>query len=327
MKRSSQPKPAVSVVIPCYNARETIEAAIRSAADQATPELPVEVIVVDDRSTDGSYELLQQLAGRYHLVLRQTPATSGPSAARNLGLEAASGAYVNFLDADDRLLSGKIARQHAYLTSHPDTSVSYTDCTVEDPRGSWRLSTKWQPASGAIYDHLLARNCLALHAALLPTTLAKHYRFDEQLRTSEDYDLWLRLAKDGHSFAFMDEPLVVYNRTHAGLSRPRAEVYLATYQLLQRHAAGLSPAAQATLDEHLAVLSRELSRCYLEAGSTTAATQWLDTAATYLPLPPRFELTRRLLRINPFLGQLAFHLGALALQLRNAMIPSKDMPE
>ncbi|MEJ2418495.1 MAG: glycosyltransferase family 2 protein [Exilibacterium sp.] len=102
-------KRLVSVVIPCLNARATLEAAVASARDQSG--VAVEVICVNDGSRDDSHTLLSALAARGAIDYIDTGVTLGASAARNLGFKAAQGEFIQFLDADDTLLADKLRRQ------------------------------------------------------------------------------------------------------------------------------------------------------------------------------------------------------------------------
>ncbi|MFV9504989.1 MAG: glycosyltransferase family 2 protein [Oscillochloridaceae bacterium umkhey_bin13] len=126
----------VSVIIPCYNAAPWITATIQSALDQPVAEL--EVIVVDDGSTDGSGDLVAQQFPQVRLV--RTP-NGGASRARNLGTSLAQGAFIQYLDADDLLAPGKLAAQLAALIQS-GAEVAY---------GAWQrlrlgLDGNYQPA-------------------------------------------------------------------------------------------------------------------------------------------------------------------------------------
>lgn len=125
--------PLVSVIIPVYNAERYIDAAIGSALSQSWPR--IEVIVIDDGSTDSSYEL----AKRYHAdnVITIKQVNKGASAARNKGLSMAGGAYIQFLDADDLLSTDKIAEQMAALQKSPGkiaacSTVHFADGSVPE---------------------------------------------------------------------------------------------------------------------------------------------------------------------------------------------------
>ena len=107
-------EPLVSVIVPVYNCRDTVESALESALTQTLPPDRVEVIAVDDGSTDGSAELLDEMARAHdRLTVVHQPNTGGAGAPRNKGLDLASGTFVFFLDADDRLGPEALARMTA----------------------------------------------------------------------------------------------------------------------------------------------------------------------------------------------------------------------
>lgn len=111
--------PKVSIVIPAYNAGPHIEAAIASVEAQTFQDW--ELLIVDDGSTDGTGAILDRLSNPRIRVFHQ--ANAGVSAARNVGLDAARGEYVTFLDADDRLPSEALAIRAGYLDRHPDVDI------------------------------------------------------------------------------------------------------------------------------------------------------------------------------------------------------------
>ena len=124
----------VSVVIPCHDAEATIERALESVAAQTQP--PVEVIVVDDASTDSTPELLQRCAKQswpFRVEVITLPDNSGPGEARNAGWASAGKgtAYVAFLDADDLWLPEKLKRQVAWMEQRPDVAWTAHRCSVE----------------------------------------------------------------------------------------------------------------------------------------------------------------------------------------------------
>ena len=107
--------PMVSVLIPCYNAERWIGQTLNSVLEQTCPNL--EIIVVDDGSTDGSTDVVRSFEGRDVRLVRQ--ANAGASSARNRALACANGDYIQFLDADDLISSDKIAAQVARLAAAP----------------------------------------------------------------------------------------------------------------------------------------------------------------------------------------------------------------
>lgn len=194
----------VSVVIPCYNAERYIGATIDSvlAQDQAG----MEIIVVDDGSSDGSVELVRS---KYPSVRLERQANAGVAAARNRGLALARGEWVAFVDADDIWLPGKLAAQFALMATDPACRMSYTAWQVWPsadvlPAGDTLAhlaalagdAGRWAGASGWIYPELLL-DCVVWTSTVMGqrSLFAEIGGFDPTLRIGEDYDLWLRASR------------------------------------------------------------------------------------------------------------------------------------
>ncbi len=190
---------SVSVVIAAYNAERTIEAAVASVARQTL--LPLELLVVDDASTDGTAAAAGRAVaalpgGR---VLRQ-PRNGGPAAARNAGVAAATGEWVAFLDGDDVWLPWKLERQTAAVARQPDVALW--------AGGSVRFATAAELArllelpAPAVDDprpvHLeefVRHNPVATSTVLLRRSVFRACGgFDPGFRGPEDFDLWLRVS-------------------------------------------------------------------------------------------------------------------------------------
>ena len=208
-----------SAVIPARNAPH-LSAAIDSCLNQKLK--PHEIIVVDDASSLHPAELLRRpFAAECNsglLKLITLSQNRGPSAARNTGWDAATGDFVAFLDADDRWDEGKLAVVYAWLAENPgidwlahDYAVGATepDQSGADPT---RLSLR----------RLLVSNPGQTSSVVLRRSLAQ--RFDERMRHSEDYDLWLRIAAAGHGCYFSPATLTALGRPQlaaGGLSENR----------------------------------------------------------------------------------------------------------
>lgn len=210
-------RPAVSVVIPAYNAAWCVRKAIESVLAQDYRDF--ELIVVDDGSTDDTSAVLADYGDRIRVVRK---ANEGLSSARNAGIAAALGEYVAFLDADDWWLPGKLSRQVAFMQAHPELGFTSTAARVEDPQGRfvnlWACA-RWQ---GPFLDHLFGAN--AEVAGSGSAVIAKRALFeqvggfDESLRSLEDIDMWLRLAA-ATEYGCLDEPLVVILKRPDSMSR------------------------------------------------------------------------------------------------------------
>jgi glycosyltransferase involved in cell wall biosynthesis len=185
-------KESVSVVIPTYNLASFLPGAVAGVRAQGWPEL--EMVVVDDGSTDETAEVLGALARENANLRWFRQENAGAAAARNRGIEESRGEFVAFLDADDVWLPGKLAAQFEALANKPEAAFSYTDVTLRRPDGVDEDLACGVPGQPLLLQ-LLGGNLFAT-----PTVLARRecFRevglFDASLRTGEDWDMWMRLA-------------------------------------------------------------------------------------------------------------------------------------
>jgi glycosyltransferase involved in cell wall biosynthesis len=199
----SQP-PALSVIIPCYNAERYIAATIASVLAQGHADL--EIIVVDDGSKDGSVALVRNSFPAVRVIEQ---ANQGVAAARNKGIDVAHGEWIAFVDADDIWLPGKLQAQFDAIAATPACSMSYTawqvwPCDEPTPSAAYLAEldgtagelARWAGPSGWIYPQLLL-DCVVWTSTVLVkrTLLAETGAFDPTLRVGEDYDLWLRASR------------------------------------------------------------------------------------------------------------------------------------
>ena len=208
-------EPVVTVVIPTRYAHPYLQSALRSVAGQSFTAF--EVIVVDDGSGRGSdiRELLQSLDGRFKYT--STPASSGPGAARNVGVRAARTPYVAFIDDDDTWKPNLLADQLAYLERHPELDLVYADAILEGSEAvAGRRFMELAPSRGpATLDSLLSCRC----AVLTSSVVAKHESlmavgfFTEERNRQEDFDLWVRVAHHGGQIGYQRKVLGTY-RVH-----------------------------------------------------------------------------------------------------------------
>lgn len=201
-------KRGVTVVIPAWNAAETLGAALRSVLDQGYE--PLEVIVVDDASTDRTSELVARI-GDPRLRCIRLEKTRGPGHARNVGLEAGRGGYAAFLDADDLWMPGKLLRQVELLEARPDLAlVSCNSRYVAADGRHLRLSHESRPPANGVeaWKTLLAYNFTPTSTVLARRSdLLERGGFAEHLVIGEDLDLWIRLGLGGE-IGVVDETLV-----------------------------------------------------------------------------------------------------------------------
>lgn len=202
--------PRVSVIIPTFNRGWILREAINSVLKQDYQH--VELIVVDDGSTDNTSDILNDYKGEI-VVIRQK--NSGVSAARNRGIRTATGSYVAFLDSDDCWLPGKLMSQMAFFNSHPDATI----CQTEEIwiRNGVRVNPKkrHKKPSGMIFEKSLALCLVSPSAVVMKKSLFEMVgTFDESLPACEDYDLWLRISHQ-YPIYLISDPLIIKHGGHA----------------------------------------------------------------------------------------------------------------
>lgn len=214
----------VSVVMPSYNNATYLKAAIDSVLDQDYPNL--ELIVVDDGSTDDSVTILKGYGERIRFICQSN---QGPAAARNTGLREVSGDYVAFHDSDDLWLPGKVHAQVELLQQHPEYVACYTRWLVWD--GSEMKQPLLNPhedliisdfGTGWLYVPLLKVSLLHTITVMIRRDAVRQVGFfSEDLRIGEDHHYWLRLSRLGQIAKlksvyalYRENPRSTTNRVH-----------------------------------------------------------------------------------------------------------------
>lgn len=206
----------ISIVIPCYNAAAFVDRALSSALEQTHPDL--EIICVNDGSTDGTLALLRQFqeraAGRIQVIDQPN---QGACAARNNGLQHCTGTYVEFLDADDRLLPDKLAHQAALVVKYdlPDVLIG---------------SSITRAADGSVVEHDIQRDrdrdpwmdLMQHKLGGSPQNLWKRAALEAvngwntKMASSQEYDLMFRLLANGATIRYDEEVLTEIHQLPGG---------------------------------------------------------------------------------------------------------------
>jgi glycosyltransferase involved in cell wall biosynthesis len=227
---STVTEPVFSIVMPAYNTGSMIETGIRSVLLQSRDDF--ELIVVDDGSTDDTEELVRSFSDpRVHLIQQ---ANSGPSAARNAGLERARGRLVSMLDSDDLLLPRYLEVMAASLERDPGAGLAYTDARVLDQEtGRIRRTTmmayqrppKVPPADPpSFFRLLLDRNFICPTVTVRRSAIDRVGGFDERLWRAEEWELWLRIVNAGYRAVRPPGLLVVHRDRPGSLSTDLAKM-------------------------------------------------------------------------------------------------------
>jgi len=187
--------PKVSIIIPVYNGEKYITYAIESALAQTYRNF--EIIVVDDGSTDGSYEKIKPFLPFVKYIFQEN---QGVAAARNTAIKHSSGELIAFLDQDDLWLPEKLELQVDYLLHNPDVGLVHSNMSYinEEGKPTKRDSVFPFPTnlSGSCFPELFIRNQIAILTVLLRRDcLDKMGFFNEQFSSLDDYELWLRVSR------------------------------------------------------------------------------------------------------------------------------------
>ncbi len=219
----------VSVVIPCYNQARFLSEAIESVLAQTYPH--VEIVVVDDGSSDNT----AQVAARYASVhyLRQN--NQGLSAARNAGVRHSSGSYLVFLDADDRLLPTALEAGLTCLKTHLACAFvagHYREISFD---GSLLREAQPHGVRDDYYAALLQRNFIVMHATVMYQRILFEAAggFDTDLKACEDYDLYLRIARKFPIYCY-DQLVAEYRRHGTNMTGNAALMFISILAVLSR---------------------------------------------------------------------------------------------
>ena len=308
--------PAVTVVIPAFNAAGTIARALASLRAQTYQQL--EVIVVDDGSQDGTADLV---AAEYPQARCIRQRNAGPSTARNRGVEEASGELVAFLDADDEFAPDKVARQVAVLHGGHDVQVCGTNGLVVEGRRSYPFNATERPALIRWSFHDIIWDCHPVMASLmLPRALFLEMGgYDPQMRIGEDKDLFMRLAGRGCGVVEINRPLYIMHRRPGSLSTGRAEDRASRVTAIARWDPDVNPDSPLTRRQYVHALGHRViisaADCYREGGHGAAREllAWLDD------VPERPAVQRALHRLSR-LSYPAFGVAATGYQRWRAFV-------
>lgn len=214
----------VSVIIPVYNRRELITRAVDSVLTQTLP--PTEIILVDDGSTDGTREIVENLAARNPNVCLIVQANAGSSAARNRGIEAAKGEWIAFLDSDDVWIPEKLANSFALVEREPDIDFVHTNWLAHYPDGRREAGKK-----------ILDLNCLDCRFYLLQRFYTKTSTvvmrrdlalrlgslFPTDIKVYEDYEFFWRAIMAAKAIGYVKTFDMIAYQTPVSLIRSRTD--------------------------------------------------------------------------------------------------------
>jgi glycosyltransferase involved in cell wall biosynthesis len=250
---------SVDIIIPVYNRPAMVVEAIDSAL-AAAAEVPIEIIVVDDASTDGTWDRLREYNDPRIRCFR-VEANGGQSAARNFGLDRARGDYIKFLDSDDVLVPGHLAAElRAIEETGADIAASGWDADVNG-----RITTYAAPLFHTIADDILAGVAVPTSAALY--VRRPEWRWDPALRKLDDWDYFCQAALGANAITTVEGSAYVMREhggarmTHTTMLANAREHHRILYKIEERLAADgvLTPARRRRLAQYFYKEMRVLS--------------------------------------------------------------------
>ncbi len=292
----------ISILIPVHNAEVTLRATLDSALAQGGAE--TEILALDDGSSDDSWSVLQDYAGKIQVSRQEN---RGGCAARNRLLEMSSAPFVHFLDADDIVDPGKNERQREFLKSHPDVGV-VTDTLrlfYEDPCEDGEV---FVPQNADWWVSLISHRIPFTSSALWRRdAIAAAGKWDEDLPSGQEYDLYFRFLKKGIGIAHLDLAKTRYRmpRRNAPPKRDPARTMLLEAAFLDRVEAFLAEESALTKPRRMALagkrlqLARKLVRWDWQAARKLAASVSRTEIAA---LAPQEGLPRAYLACAALLG-------------------------
>ena len=305
--------PLVSVIIPAYDVAEFIGEALDSVFSQSFTDY--EVIVINDGSPDTA-KLERALAPYMPRIVYLKQENRGVSAARNTGIAAARGSLIAFLDGDDVWLPNYLEVQVKRIQADPTIDVLYPNVLMFG--GSSEAGEEFMaicPSNGEVtFERLLLQECNVSNCSIArKETIVRAGMFDESLRSVEDFDLWLRVIKDGGRIAYHRDVLARYRRRQGSLTADPIWLSEHILEVLTKvkQRTDLTPSERATVDkqyEHFHALLRlhEGKRAFF-SGDTAAAINGLTEANRFFR-NRKTAFTLMMLRVAPRLLLRAYDL-------------------
>jgi glycosyltransferase involved in cell wall biosynthesis len=221
-------KPTVSVIVPCYNYGHVLEGCVASVLAQQG--VNVRLLVIDDRSTDGSAEVGRRLAARDERIeFRHHDRNAGLIATANEGLEWTQGEYVVLLSADDELVPGALQRASAIMGEHPNVGMVYgrpllarEGRPLPTPTGSWRGTKVWSGADWIRLRCRSAHNCISSPEVVVRSSVQRAVGgYHPDCYHCSDLNMWLRIAAVADIAYVRGVPQAIYRIHAASMLRSR----------------------------------------------------------------------------------------------------------
>lgn len=259
----------ISVIIPAYNVEKYIAKNLDSVMGQTYKNL--EIIVVNDGSTDSTREIVEEYVKKDSRILLINQENRKLAGARNTGLRIAKGEYICIFDSDDLMVPEKIEKQVAYLQQYPQCDFVYSNVYhfIDGNDEVYYFPIANIGAGGSSYKSLLEYgNYINPNAVLFKRSVYDdNGGFDERMASAEDWDYWLTISRAGTRISFMEDFLTLYRIRKDSLTRDSATMNeAALYTLGKQMSSPLLPEERTTVEKKISRYQLRLIVSYLCAG-------------------------------------------------------------
>jgi glycosyltransferase involved in cell wall biosynthesis len=256
--------PLVTVIIPSFNRKDYIDQTIQCVLNQTYSD--IELIVIDDGSTDGTYEQIQSYGNSLTLLTHPNHENRGQSVSINLGLSQANGKYIAILDSDDYWELNKLEIQVAYLEDNPEIGLLYSNGYGVDATG--KIIYHCHPdahreendPNNVLLDCYIA---LPVNSLVRKSVYDEAGKFEESFRAAQDHDMLVRIA-EVTNFAYAPDFLWYYRRHGDSISSKQQETRWRVGFKILENAAKRYPYRSQTIRKRKAVLHYRLGMCFLD---------------------------------------------------------------
>lgn len=305
-ENASAHSPLVSVIIPTFNRASLLTTAIQSVLEQDG--IDVEILVIDDGSTDGTTQILRPYIERQQIVYLRRDESKGPAAARNLGISSSRGEYICFLDSDDTLTGGSIRLRLSALQHRPEIGLLFSDydetrltdegrviacrnalanrkqlqlearAHVEQVDGCLHLF-----GATLFHDLLVLRRLVWTGTVMIPRRVLQEIGlFNENYRIAEDMDLWFRIARR-YKLAYLDKSTATYLLHGDGITNNFGLYYRSTVAVLESFMSdpAIPPSHKAKIRKKIAAYCYDLGAHHLAGNDYPEARCYYRKALRY----------------------------------------------
>ena len=223
-------KPLVSVIITYYRKRKYINKTLKSILDQTYKNFEL-IFVFDDNNKEDLPFIKQQLKNFKKKKLIINKANFGAAYSRNLGIKNSTGKYLAFIDSDDLWRKNKISKQLRFMKEKM-CHLSFTSYNIINEKGN--ILRKRMVSQDAKYENLIKSNFIGLSTVMISRKIINHIKFPE-LKTQEDFALWLSLLNKGYKLAHLKNNLVSWRKTKDSLSSNKLQKVKDAFKLFYNY--------------------------------------------------------------------------------------------